>query len=757
MKRTLLSLAVASVLGLSACSQQPEEVVSDQLLSSESSQVAERKAELRLTVNFPGSGSDRAQAALIDENAGLIGVYIRRIAAVTADEFDAVVRLCSNYGQVGGYDEFGNYTGDGDYDWQGNFVGSNLTPEEKAVCDLAQQDRDERTVTTVLLDPLNNSATVEVPVGKYEIYAAQYANEIDMKDGRRISGAKSFAELPEGAHSVMLTMTHGTWDLVDDTGAPTTIDFQLLNNATVLGELGIVDADPLTDGDQTPGEALGLTGSLSGFHLADKRYYERIFGDIDIGSDYDYDDDDYGMANLLPWIVTIPRIVDAQGVESDVIPRNEYFEDGGYDPTNENWIESTIQFDVAMMPGFHLQQYDGTQNTNQIMFGDYWVETDDRVAGTSFDSGILVKTSFDFLTPPTDDGTNWVYDNGDDGWVDTEERSYTLLDGSTASILVAYVSQESGTLTHPNTDPNLTDSPDAKTTDGTTIMGTLIEIVGAWEDLAPTIVADPAYTGEGPVMPPAAATRRSNVDLTKAANSAFNAYQLNKAAISAGLKASSAASGIANNCVILNETDSWYYTEFAWDETLSEWIPGAWNHTYYYNQFAGWDGVQYNPEITGSDLNGNGVIEPFESDVFNNNEYWNIEYVGYEDVLDVDGNVIGEVGIGNATQYFESSGNFYAVNENICTTDEGTGDTTCVEDTDQDGNPIPITEGTYQVDVNEMTSLDPDGDGRIEQYEEALVQENETGLTHACMHDFTLKGRQLDIAITPAETEVVIN
>ncbi len=137
MKRTLLSLAVASVLGLSACSQQPEEVVSEQL-SSESSQVAEKTAELRLTVNFPGSGDDRAQAALIDENAGLIGVYIRRIAAVTPDEFDEVYSLCSKYGQ-GGYDEFGHYTGDGDYDYYGNFVGS-FTDEEEATCELAQQD-----------------------------------------------------------------------------------------------------------------------------------------------------------------------------------------------------------------------------------------------------------------------------------------------------------------------------------------------------------------------------------------------------------------------------------------------------------------------------------------------------------------------------------------------------------------------------------------------------------------------------------------
>mgnify|MGYP003968070701 FL=1 len=739
MKRTLLSLAVASVLGLSACSQQPEEVVSDQL-SSESSIVAEKKAELRLTVKFPVDG--RAQAALIDENAGLIGVYIRRIAAVTPDEFDEVVRLCSNYNpNAGGYDEFGNWVGDGgDYDNYGNFVGSNLTPEEEAVCDLAQMDRGERTVTTVLLDPLNNSATVEVPVGKYEIYAAQYANDIDLKDGRRISGAKSFAELPEGAHSVMLTMTHGTWDLVDETGAATMIDFQLMNNATVLGELGITDADPLTDGDQTPGEVLGLTGALTGFHLADNRYFERLYGDIKLGGEYD--DQDYGIKDLLPWIVTIPRIADAQGVETDVIPRNEYFEDGGYDPTSENWVEPTLEFDVAMGPGFHLQQYDGTQNTNQIMFGDYWVEADDRVAGTSFDSGILVKTSFDFLMPPTDDGTNWVYNNGDDGWVDTEERSYTLPDGSTETILIANVSQESGTLTHPNTDPDLTDIPDAQTTDGTTITGTLIEIVGAWEELAPTVVTDPSYTGDGPVAPPTAL--RSNARLKNAANNAFTAYQLNKTAISTGLKASSAASGIADNCVILDENDSWYYTEFAWDVNLSVWVPGSWNHSYYYDQYAGWDGVQYYPEIRGTDLDGDGVIEPFENVFYNNL----VEWAEYDDV--------NGVYTGNAEVYFE-----YDVASDVETTFVSLTVHDCADDID--GNVVctdtgvAVTEGERFIDPDNQAIADLDGDGVINEYEGAVVQENETGLTHACMHDFTLKGRQLDIAITPAETEVVIN
>ncbi len=738
MKRTLLSLAVASVLGLSACSQQPEEVVSEQL-SSESSQVAEKTAELRLTVNFPGSGDDRAQAALIDENAGLIGVYIRRIAAVTPDEFDEVYSLCSKYGQ-GGYDEFGHYTGDGDYDYYGNFVGS-FTDEEEATCELAQQDKGERTVTTVLLDPLNNSATVEVPVGKYEIYAAQYANDIDMKDGRRISGAKSFAELPEGAHSVMLTMTHGTWDFVDDTDAATTIDFQLLNNTTLLGELGITDADPLTDGDQTPGEVLGLTGSLSGFHLADNRYYQRIFGDIDLGDDYDKE---YGIMEYLPWIVTIPRIVDAQGVESDVIPRNEYYEDGGYDEMSENWVEPTMEFDVAMAPGFHLQQYDGTQNKNQIMFGDYWVEADDRVAGTSFDSGILVKTSFDFLMPPTDDGTNWVYDNGDDGWVDTEERTYTLSDGSTETILIAQVEQESGTLTHPNTDPNLTDIPDAQTTDGTTITGSIIEIVGAWEELAPTVVTDPTYTGDGPVAPPTAL--RSNARLKNAANNAFTAYQLNKTAINAGLKASSAASGIADNCVILDESDSWYYTEFAWDENLSEWIPGTWNDSYYYDMYA-----EYDPNtsswiagIGGSDLDGDGVIEPFENVFYNNL----VEWAEYDDV--------NGVNTGNAEVYFE-----YDAASDVETTFVSLTVHDCADDID--GNVVctdtgvAVTEGERFIDPDNQAIADLDGDGVIKEYEGAVVQGNETGLTHACMHDFTLKGRQLDIAITPAETEVVIN
>jgi len=743
MKRTLLSVAVASVLGLSACSQQPEEVVSDQL-SSESSTVAEKKAELRLTVKFPVD--DRAQAALIDENTGLMGVYIRRIAAVTPDEFDEVYRLCSNYNpHAGGYDEFGNYTGDGDYDYYGNFVGSNLTDEEEAVCDLSRMEKSERTLTTVQLDPLNNSATVEVPVGKYEIYAAQYANDIDMKDGRRISGAKSFAELTEGQHSVMLTMTHGTWDLVDNSGADTTIDFQLLNNATVLGELGITDADPLTDGDQTPAEVLGLTGALSGFHLADNRYFERMFGDIDSDGENghdDYDDyDDYGLANLLPWIVTIPRIVDAQGVESDVIPRNEYYKDGGYDEMSENWVEPTMEFDVAMAPGFHLQQYDGSQNTNQIMFGDYWVESDDRVAGTSFDSGILVKTSFEFLSPPTDDETNWVYDNGDE-YVDTERKTYTLPDGSTDTILVANVNQESGTLTHPNTDPNLTDIADAQTTNGTTITGTLIEIVGAWEELAPTVVSDPSYTGEGPVAPPAQAMR-SNARLKNAANNAFTAYQLNKAAISAGLKASSAASGIADNCVILEEDESGYYTEFAWDENLSEWIPGVWNDSYYYDQSAGWNGTQYNPEIRGSDLDGDGVIEPFENVFYNNL----VEWAEYDDV--------NEVNTGNAEAYSEYDAvndvetNFIALTVHDCV-DDIDGNWVCTD------TGVAITEGERYIDPDNQAIADLDGDGIIEEYENAIVQENETGLTHACMHDFTLKGRQLDIAITPAETEVVI-
>ena len=87
MKRMLISFAVAGVMGLTACSQDSGSTSDGLAGSAESSQVA-AKAQLRLSVKFPDS--DRAQAALIDDNTGLIAVRIRKSAAVTLDEFDQV-------------------------------------------------------------------------------------------------------------------------------------------------------------------------------------------------------------------------------------------------------------------------------------------------------------------------------------------------------------------------------------------------------------------------------------------------------------------------------------------------------------------------------------------------------------------------------------------------------------------------------------------------------------------------------------------
>lgn len=732
MKRTLISFAVASVLGLTACSQDPG--TSDDGLSASSQSSSESaidssqtaaKAELRLTVNFPGA--NRAQAALIDENAGLIAVRIRRTAAVTIEEYEQVVNLC-RASDAGGYDQYGNYNGTGDYDYMGNYVGLNLTQDEAALCELAQDQAEgnnsARTVTTVVLDPVNNSATVEVPVGKYEIYAAQYANQLDLVDERRISGAKSFAELTEGSHSVLLSMTHGTWDLVDNVGAPTTIDFQLLNNTAVLTELGFPDADPSVAANQTPAEALGLNGGeLSGFHLADWRYYTRVFGAPDIPTQNNDYDDDFSFKQFLPWIVTIPRLVDTAGVETDVIPRNEYY-DNCCDPDTGEWFQdSTEYFSISMEPGFHLQQYDGTQNSNEISFSDYWLDIENYETGLYFSSGIFLKTTFDFLTAPTDDGSNWVYDEGDsDNYVDINNRTFTAVDGTTQTLVIAGISTEGGSFTHPNTDAPLTDYPDAMTADGSTITGTLIEVVESRERIASSVVTAPVYAGAAPTLP-------------AAGKKAYKAYRLDQAAISLGLKATTASSSaFGENCIVAQDNWGWYYNEFAWDEGSSQWIPGTWNWSYYYDTFNG---------VSGEDLDSDGVVEPFEQAFYNNL----IQQADYDD--------INSVYTGNAKEYgsyvtaTDTWTDFFATTEYVCV--DVSGDVTC---SDQG---TPVTDGEFYIDPANISIADLDGNGFIQQYEGALVQENESGTIHACMHEFTLKGRQLDIAITPADTTVVVD
>lgn len=728
MKRTLISFAISSVLGLSACSQEAGvegQLNADANASNNTTNTqTEAKAQLKLAVKFPDSG--QAQAALIDTTASVIVVKIRSTPEYTADALMPLLDFCAPYGS--------------------GFEGgpSNFNQEDIALCESIPNNNafnNLRTVATVQLDPVNSTATVDVPVGKYEIMAYQYENDVDMIDGRRLAGTKSFANLTAGSHSVALTFTHGTWDFVDSAGTAAPLDFQLLNNAAVMTDLGVTDADPLTAGDQLPGEVLGLDGgSLTGFHLVDHRYLFRKLGEAEkdkarAGDFYDSN----RFENLFPQLVTIPRIADTAGVETDVFPM---FQGDGFDQCCNGQTDPDFFFGAGPVAGFHIQQYDGIQNTNSLVIADHWMEYEDRINDTWFNAGIFVKTAYDpIFSNHVDDGTSHNYDitdNEDENFIDT--RTVNTPSGTT-TLTIVQAGTETGTFTHPNTDTAVTAHPDTSLTNGTTISGTLFEVVGYSVPLASTIGGTPSYTGPAPVT----GTGGGSSATTQAQRAISQAYQLEMLARDSGLKASAAASAFGANCVEVAEAFSWTWSEFLWDETTTSWIPGSFNWSYNYNSF--------NQTVNGSDWDDDGIIEPFES------AYWNQvpEYTGVDNYDPVTGAYIDTTFSGNANRYqtFDFSTNsfkdFYSTTVMNCAFDSISGDTLCTDTT------TAVTNGTHFIDPAELTIADADGDGIIEERETIPVQENETGTVHICAHEFTLQGRQLDLEINPTDTTVVVN
>lgn len=716
MKRTLISFAISSVLGLSACSQ--EAGVDGQLNADANasnntpSTQTEAKAQLKLAVKFPGSG--QAQAALIDTTASVIVVKIRSTPEYTPEALLPLFDFCSS-GQV-------------------------VSREDETLCASLPSNSSEgfdRTVSTVVLDPVNSTATVDVPVGKYDIVAIEYENDVDMVDGRRISASRAFANLTAGSHSVALTFTHGTWDFVDSTGTAAPIDFQLLNNAAVMTDLGITDADPLTAGDQLPGTVLDLDGgSLNGFHLVDHRYLFRKIGEAerDIARAGGFYSDNNRFENLLPVIVTIPRIADTAGVETDIFPT---FQGEGFDQCCDGQSQQDFYFGAGPTAGHHVQLYDGTQNTNSIDFADLWMEYENNLAGSWINAGLLVKTSYDpIFINHVDDGTNHNYDIGDEddeSFIDT--RSVNTPAG-TVTMIIAQAGSDTGTFAHPNSDTALTTYADTSTTNGTTITGTLFEVVAYGTNEPYTIGSAPSYNGAAPT---------GGSGSTQALRAISQAYDLEMLARDSGLKANAAASAFGANCVEVAETNSWIWSEFLWEENTSSWIPGSYNWTYNYDSF--------NQVVNGNDWDDDGTIETFES------AYWNQvpEYTGVPIFDPVTGFQTGTTFSGNADVFtsFDAASNsskrFYSTTIMDCVFNSTSGDVVCTDTT------TPVVDGEYFIDSADMAIADADGDGIIEERETIPVQENESGTVHICAHEFTLQGRQLDLQINPTDTTVVVN
>ncbi len=745
MKRTLIGLAMSSVIGLSACSQDPTQGNLTDATASPGSETSspvtasnddQQTAQLKIAVRFPGDG--QAQGALIDTDTSVIAVSIGRSVFQSPEQYQALVDNCFS-------SQFGP-----DF--------SVMTPDEQRWCNNSNRGSTASIIVeTVVLTPANPTATVDVPVGNYQIYAAQYASDLDMQIGNnsRIAGTKTQAELTAGTHTVNLTFVHGTWDFINPTtGAAQPLQLQLMKNPSVYTALGVSDFDPFATGDQNAAEVLGLAGGdLSGFHLVDHRYLWRYLGEGPRreASDNGFYRDLTAYTNTMPTIFTIPRVVDTAGVDSDVYPRFETPDFFNQQPV--------VEFEVGMTAGVLEQTYNSIDgNINSVYFADYWVDNWNNDTQSGVHAGIFTSSSVaNIIVGATDNGTDYVYEFGDiDNFGFFNNRSIQTPAGLENLIIFSTdVGTESDT--HPNTETPLTAYPETVVANGTTITGTLFEVVG--KNL-PNGFAEiqPSYNGADPI-PSTVGPQVGTPQARPAAELVEKAYRLEKVARDSGLKAST-ASVFGTNCVELSFNGVFGFTDFLWDDVAAVWRPGVNNFSYFYDSF--------NQVVNGFDLNRNDIIEPFETGVYRNNVP---RFVGPQPVFDEFGNaVFDEFGNqvftgtanGNADQFNglhpsvnaattqSGDGTFYATTVHDCSTFDPALELFTCTDTG-----VAVVDGLWQID--DLTAADGDGDGMIEEYEAALIGSSEVGTSHVCAHEFTLRGRQLDMQIDQTDTTVVIN
>lgn len=582
MKRSALAVAVCAALGLTACNNSEVAEGTDET-RNEQTEATVASAEVRFAAKFPQA--DDAQAALIDPRTGVIGVRVIEMPAGVTDwpTYGAAVEECisTSYNScVFGYE-----------------LPYALTP-----------------AATAVLSPSSPSASVNLfPNKTYLVDVRQFDSELSMATGDAFASAPSLITVADGTNNVAINLVHGTWRL----GSPITLN--LLNNATLMASLdadgdgtttGEVDWDPSTTAVDTAAQALGLgAGTLNGFDLVGSGFFNANFDTTNLY--FDPQETDGWVSGSGGTYFPLLRVDDGAGGEQLVVPEGS----GGDSCDPYAGCTPGAQVSVHPVPGQLLHQYDATNgNRNSLFVGELNIEYAyfdgnwNDLAG--YDAGLFtLSESKNPVGTAVDDGTNWVYDEGQDGWSDVYQNgTYTDANGI-HDLWVAQVDSGSWTSQHPNTDTPISDYPLTAVSGGTSIAGTLIEYVSTgWSD-SPVAGSIPTYDGADPTATTAAAGGTKSASLRQLIQKAVG---LELKARELGLKASAAANTYGTDCVTLTGMGQYTYSEFYWDYQSSSWVPGTRNWSYWWDDMIG--------AASGDDLDGDGTPEPVEA-VFWNDTY----------------------------------------------------------------------------------------------------------------------------------------
>ncbi|OLQ91321.1 hypothetical protein BIY21_13280 [Vibrio ponticus] len=490
--------------------------------------------------------------------------------------------------------------------------------------------------TTAYLNAAAPTTGVELNPGKYRVEAAFYDAESNLQET-----SVSYVTLGEGSHSLKLRGVEATWT------ATTPLNLQLLNTASQ------VDWDWTQDGVQTAAEALGITGAIKGIHLPTALTYPAPLAESSNKNTNQLEISDYEVRAVLgitpeqaeyaTWSPSdleafqlsslyqpIFRIVDGND-EFNLLPRIEdtdvIFENGGPWPyTGWNRLYTEL--------GYLLQEYAAEGDQYGLSLGALFVGT------TTFDETTQAVTNhfshirFGLYDVEESELGNWYnldhyYNPGywdGNAWAEYQDME------------IAYISFYSESGDHWHNVFNDLQGQRLELQDGSTIVGSLIEVQGSYS------WGYEASRGE-PIAP-----------------TPYLDASLNEIAVEAGLVSRPAE----DNCHTFEYGSTSFSNQYLWDEVNQRWVAGS------FNELVAEGGVfsdielereriingQYDSDeekalildrlaivedeiTTVADFNGDGVLELFEAGAYvENSQYcsfsggWSEQTEEYEYTVD---------------------------------------------------------------------------------------------------------------------------
>ncbi|MBE0471240.1 MAG: hypothetical protein IBX55_17235 [Methyloprofundus sp.] len=645
MKRTVLATAIVSaMLGLTACMPDSQNnTASNEPTAVSSSNLSTASASF--SVGFPQS---EVSAAFIGTQVATIQLNLIRV--------DQVFNAIAQYESSGGV--FPWYMLEGYYEYEYRYENSSiydLYESYKTKAQVTEQEaRDFGRIATALanylythsqtldfqlpdpvvsveLTPTDNSATLgNLLATGYIVFAEQYDGTNQL-----IAYEAMPAFLGEGSNAIALNMMSANWTFVDASDNPQPFVPTLLTSDMAKAKWLYNDTTErnmvefLTDGQ---------------FNQIGIKSIQRLNHGAKVASlGFDGALDAQGNPMDLTQVFIMSTLSNATENKEEQI-RGGVFEEyeSVYDDTDGPWIYGQYIEDEVRSDFY--QVYDARLTSSKVLQGGDFMSIS---ADVGFDSSASSQYTWAELFIVGDLGLGEAtvvdgvreYESEEDSDYYQWSRTYYDQDGAEQTLYIVNQWNWKNVLQTPSDHADLTQVTPISVLDGQTIQGWALEVFSShiydsqhWYDNATGISQEEAQQNK-PTHDP---------------TSVLMAYAMGSISQTQGLTASAQAHALGENCATVSM--NWVDKNFTYGWIDGQWQVGVVNESAIsWNSQTGRD--EFNPEF-GDDLNGDGVVSPFEVGVVYNYTFDDMQTTSTGQDLDGDG-VVDQYEAVGGLQYTE--------------------------------------------------------------------------------------------------------